>query len=189
MKKSKIQYTASITYDEPTIQKVFRAEYFTYDRLRIVIRALIGLALIAVALFTSVHVAIKVLCLLIGCWLIVAMDFPSKVKAEGVIEARNGAVSTVTLQFGESSVRVVEGKQLYKYTAVDRLVEEGDYFYIFFDRQNAVMLDKNTLDPPKPDAFRHFIVEKTGKKWQDTSLLLMNFRDLRQAVRDRLHRN
>ena len=47
------------------------------------------------------------------------------------------------------------------------------------------MLDKRTLEPADESAFKQFIEEKTGKKWKGTSLLLMNFQDLRQAVKDR----
>lgn len=185
MKSGKQRFTASVEYNDTTIQKVFRVEYFTYDRLKIVTRACIGFALIAMAFFLQLGTALMVICLGLGCWLIVCIDFPSKVKAEGVIQARKGAVSAVTLQFGENSVKVVEGKQSYKYTAIDRLVEDGNYLFLFCDKQNAVMLDKGTLDPADPKAFKEFIEGKTGKRWKGTSLLLMNLKDVIQAVKDR----
>ena len=185
MRNGKQRFTGSGEYNEKTIQKVFRVEYFTYDRIKIITRACIGFALIAMTVFLQLSTLFVVACLAVGCWLIVCIDFPSKVKAEGVLQARNGAVTTVNLQFGENAVKVVEGKQSYKYSAIDRLVTDGDYLFLFCDRQTAVMLDRRTLEPADERAFKQFIEEKTGKKWKGTSLLLMNFQDLRQAMKDR----
>lgn len=189
MRNGKQRFTASVEYNEKTIQKVFRAEYYTYDRIQIIARACIGFALIAMTVFLKLSTIFVVLCLGIGCWLIVCMDFPSKVKAEGVIQARQGAVNTVHLQFEGSSVKVVEGKQTYKYNTIDRLVAEGEYLFLFWNRQTAVMLDRRTLEPADESAFKQFIEEKSGKKWKGTSLLLMNVWDLRQAIKDRRNRS
>ncbi len=185
MKQGKELYSASMVYDEATIQRVFKAEYYTYERLKLVIRGLIGLVLILLAVFGHLSTWLMVICLAIGCWLLVAMDFPSKVKAEGVIEARHGVVSRVTLRFYENDVLIVEAKQNLPYKKLDRLVEENDYIYLFWNRQQAVAFRKDSLRGGKVLDFKDFIAQKSGKKWQGMSLLLMNFKDLRQAIKDR----
>lgn len=177
-------YKASVTFNDKTIQQVFRTEYFTYDRIKVLLRAVVGFALIAVAIFAGFNTAITVVLLLIGCWLFIALDFPSKVRAEGVIQRRKGMENTVHLRFGEIYIEVTEEKKQYKYTEIDRLVADKEYLFIFFSRQKALMLDVNTLEPKDASAFRNFVAEKSGKQWKTTSILFMNFRDLRQAIKD-----
>lgn len=180
----KPKYTASMTFNEKTVQQAFKIEYFTYDKLKVIIRAVIGFLIIAVAILAHFPTAVTVILLLIGCWLFVALDFPSKVKAEGVIQARKGAVNTVHLLFGELFVELKEENKQYKYTDIDRLIAEKEYLVIFFSRQSAVMLDTNTLKPANVSEFRSFISEKSGKTWKTTSMLFMNFNELKQAVKD-----
>ncbi len=181
-------YSASMVYDEATIQRVFKAEYYTYERLKLIIRALIGAALILLAVFGHLSTVWMVVCLAVGCWLLVAMDFPSKVKAQGVIEARKGAVSKVDLRFYDKDVQIVEAKQNLLYAELDRLVEETDYIYLFWNRQEAVAFRKDSLRGGKVIDFKDFIAEKSGKKWQGMSLIFMNFKELMQAIKDRRNR-
>lgn len=184
MKNGKALFTARITFNNKTIQRVFKAEYFTYDKLKVIFRAAAGFALIAMAVFIKLHTALTVLLLLAGCWLIVALDFPSKVRAEGVIQSRGGAANTVNLKFFESSIEVVEERKSYDYTVVDRLTCDKDFLFIFYSRQNAIMIDSATLSPKDVSGFRNFIAGKTGKKWKTTSIFLMNLSDLKQALKD-----
>ena len=67
MRNGKQRFTASVEYNEKTIQKVFRVEYFTYDRIKIITRACIGFALIAMTVFLQLSTLFVVACLAVGC--------------------------------------------------------------------------------------------------------------------------
>lgn len=184
MARFKDVYTASVTFDEKAILRVFRTEYFTYDRIKVLLRAIAGFALIAVAIFASFNTAITVILLLIGCWLFIALDFPSKVRAEGVIAQRKGQKSTVHLHFGEIYIETEEDHKQYKYSEIDRLIVDKEYLFIFFSRQKALMLESATIKPQELSAFRNFVADKAGKSWKTTSIFFMSFKDLKEAIRD-----
>ena len=177
-------FRARVTFNEKTIQRVFKVEYFTYDKLKVILRAIVGFLFIAMAFLVEMHLALMVLCLLIGCWLFIALDFPSKVRAEGVIQARKGAVNTISMKFYDSSIEVVEEKRFYNYSEIDRLIADKDFLFIFYSRQKALMVDTSTLQPSNISDFRNLIAEKSGKRWRMNSILLMNFKDLKQAIKD-----
>ena len=46
-----------------------------------------------------------------------------------------------------------------------RLVSFKEYMYLFPNRTQAMMIDKNTLKPKDEDGFRDFLTEKTGLEW------------------------
>lgn len=177
-------YKASVTFNEKSVERVFRAAYFTYDKLKVVLRAAAGLALIAAAVFLGLPTWAMVLCLIVGCWLFVALDFPSKVRAAGTVDALKGRSNLIHLRFTEFAVEVVEEKKRYKYENVDRLIADKEYLFLFFDRQTAVMVETKTLQPGDVSAFRNFIAGKTGKVWKTTSIFFMNYKELRQAIAD-----
>ena len=95
MQTSKNHFEAVTQYDDDTIRRMFRTEYYVYETARRVLRLGIACAALVLAIFTSIPEVAKILCLLVGTWLIVSQDFPSKVQAEGVIAQRGGQTSTV----------------------------------------------------------------------------------------------
>lgn len=65
-------------------------------------------------------------------------------------------------------------------------MEDSGYFYLFQNRQNAVMVPKATLLPASPDRFRRFVAGETGKTWTEHKPMgLLNLKDLRQMIRDK----
>lgn len=154
-----------MVFDDDSIRQMFRAEYYTYERIRWLIRLCIAIAMIMLALFADLSVALKVICLLMGCWLITSRDFASKIQAERVLEKRYGMTSSVKWSFTNSEIRG-DGKNIFTYHEVDRLVEDKAWFYIFKDRQSAVMVPKAALQPGEEEGFRKFIEKKTHKKWR-----------------------
>lgn len=53
-----------------------------------------------------------------------------------------------------------------------RMVEDKTCFYIFKNRQSAVMVPKMVLQPDHPKEFQNFIEHKTQKKWHSMAGLL-----------------
>ncbi len=184
--KDKSVYQASITFDDDTIRRMFRAEYFTYERMQLLTRIAIGAVLILLGVLTNLPLGAKAIAMMIGVWLVVSLDFPSKVRAETVLQARGGQKSQVSYLFDMKKIAIENGPE-YAYSQVDRVVEDKEYFFVFMDRQTAVMIPKDKLKPANADAFRSFLEEKTGKHaGTEMNLLTMNLKDVHQMMKDRI---
>lgn len=183
MKSTHAYFEAIMVYDDDTIRRMFKTEYYTYEKLRLAGRYVLAIALVAAALLGGLPTIPQALCLMIGAWLFVTPDFPSKVRAEGVIQHRGGQKSSVTLTFDGKAIGIGNG-QMIPYTAADRLIEDERYYYIFRDKQTAVMVPKGGVTVGDPASFRDYIEEKTGKKFEtNKNLMNMNLKDLIAMIR------
>ncbi|MBQ7053095.1 MAG: YcxB family protein [Clostridia bacterium] len=183
MKSTHAYFEAVMIYDDDTIRRMFKTEYYTYEKLRLIGRYVLAIALVAVALLARIPTIPQALCLMVGAWLFVTPDFPSKVRAEGVIQHRGGQKSSVTLTFDGKAIGIGNG-QMIPYQAVDCLIEDEKYYYIFRDKQTAVMVPKGGVTVGAPETFRQYIEDKTGKKFgTNKNLMNMNLRDVIDLIR------
>lgn len=186
MKNRGTYFEAQMTFDDDTIRRMFRSEYYTYETGQRLIRFLLGAAGILTALFLDIHTGARVVLLMFGVWMLVAGDFPSKVQAEGVIEKRGGKSSHVSYQFDESGIRIGESGYI-PYQSLDKLVYDDTYLYLFVNRQNAVMICTNRLKPSDPEGLKSLVERESKKSWKrlTTGILEYNLRDLLQAAGSR----
>lgn len=183
MKSTHAYFEAAMVYDDDTIRRMFKTEYYTYEKLRLIGRYVLAIVLVAAALLTGMPTISQAICLMIGAWLFITPDFPSKVRAEGVIQQRGGQKSSVTLTFDEKVIGIGNG-QIIPYTAVDCLIEDDKYYYIFRDKQMAVMVPQNGVTVGNPEDLRSYIEQKTGKQFESTkNLLNMNLKDVIAILR------
>ena len=184
MQTSKNHFEAKVIFNDETIRRMFRTEFYTYEGMQRLVWLAVAFALVMLALFVPIPTVVKVLCLLVGCAMFAMPDFLSRVAAEGVIMQRGGAESTVNA----GGVDVENGAHI-SFDQIDRLVEDDQYFYLFQSRQMAVMIPKGSLLPANPERFAKVLTKETGKDWQQPkSLWGLNLKDLIQMVKDRFHR-
>lgn len=183
MKNGSVHFEAQVIFDDDTIRRMFRTEYYTYETAQRVLRLILGAAGILAALFLDIHTAARVVFLMFGVWMLVAGDFPSKVQAEGVIEKRGGKSSRVTYQFGSSGIQIMGGGHI-PYQSLDKLIFDDEYLYLFVNRQNAVRFRASALKPADPERLKAEIAEKSGKSWKrlTTGILEYNIRDVLQVI-------
>lgn len=186
MKSTHAYFEAIMVYDDDTIRRMFKTEYYTYERLRLVGRYVLAIALIAAALLSGMPTIPQAICLMIGAWLFISPDFPSKVRAEGVIQQRGGQTSMVEMTFDGKAIGIGNGLTI-AYDEIDRLIEDNQYYYIFRDRQTAVMVPKGGVRNGSDEAFRSYIEEKTGKAFAvNKNILNMNLKDILAMLRDEI---
>lgn len=189
MQTSKNHFESKMIFNDETIRRMFRTEFYIYEGMQRIAWMGIAFALVMLALFVGIPDVLKVFCLLVGCVMFAMPDFLSRVAAEGVIMQRGGAETTVSCRINDGGVDVENGAHI-PFDKIDRLVEDEQYFYIFQSRQMAVMMPKGSLLPANPERFARFLAKETGKEWQRTkSLLSLNLKDLIQMVKDRFHKN
>ena len=181
------QYSAGIDHTEKTITALFRAEYHAYEKSRMLLRLLLGLALIFAAALLTLPAWVKAILLLFGAWFAASMDFPSQIRADKTIEARKGRLPSMRYEFlGDRVSLTGEGHMTIPYKKFTRLTQDREYLYLFLDRDSVCMLDRKTLKPQEPEAFLKFIEEKTGLHWQrEFSFLSLNLPDLLIIFRER----
>lgn len=144
MQTSKNHFEAKVIFNDETIRRMFRTEFYTYEGMQRLVWLAVAFALVMLALFVPIPTVVKVLCLLVGCAMFAMPDFLSRVAAEGVIMQRGGAESTVSCRINAGGVDVENGAHI-PFDKIDRLVEDDQYFYLFQSRQMAVMIPNGTL--------------------------------------------
>ena len=102
MQTSKNHFEAKVIFNDETIRRMFRTEFYTYEGMQRLVWLAVAFALVMLALFVPIPTVVKVLCLLVGCAMFAMPDFLSRVAAEGVIMQRGGAESTVSCRINDT---------------------------------------------------------------------------------------
>lgn len=122
MQTSKNHFEAKVIFNDETIRRMFRTEFYTYEGMQRLVWLAVAFALVMLALFVPIPTVVKVLCLLVGCAMFAMPDFLSRVAAEGVIMQRGGAESTVSCRInaGGGTWKTVPTFRLIRSTAWSR---------------------------------------------------------------------
>ena len=186
MKSKHAYFEAEMVHDDETIRLMFKTEYYTYEKTRLLARYALAVALIAAALLGGLPTIVQAICLMIGAWLFAAPDFLSKVRAEGVIQQRGGQTSSVQMTFDDKKIGIGNGLTI-AYDEIDRLIEDDRYYYIFRDKQTAVMVLKGGVSGGSEEDFRTHIEQRTGKMFAaNKSILTMNLKDVLHMLRSEM---
>ncbi len=180
------RYQAAIRHTEKTVEKLYKMQYAVYEKPRLLLRMLLGFALVVLVVVTALPTWARALLLLLGAWLLVSRDFPAAVRADRVLSERKAALPAMRYGFGERTVHLSgEGSMDIPYKSFTRLIEDIDYLYLFVSRDSVCMLERASLKPNDVLAFGKFMEEKTGLTWRrEKSFLSMSIYDMRQALRD-----
>lgn len=180
------RYRAKIDHTEKTILTLFRVEYHVYEQKKMLIRFLIGIAIVLVGVFVQLPTWARAVLLLIGTWLIASLDFPSQLRADRALETRKGLLPRMSYEFYEDEFTLSgEGSMHIPYHKLSRLVEDRDYLFLFLSRESVCMMSRDSLQPKEPDKFKTFLAEKTGLIWRrERGLLSIDLTDMILMFRD-----
>ena len=172
-------YTAKIEHTRKTLTRLFRTQYYTFEKTRIAVRFCAGIVLIFAGVAVPLPVWARVLLLLPGTWLAVSTDFPAQVQADKVVSARKGNLPVMSYEFFDDSVKISgEGAMSLSYKKFIMLLHDEAYCYLVISREAICMMEK----PDNAEEFMKFIAGRTGLNWQKhKSFLAMNLQDLRET--------
>lgn len=182
------KYTAKIEHTEKTIEQLYRARYHNYEKGRMAVRFVIGIAAIFAAAFAPLHVILKGILLLIGAWMLVSMDFPAAMQADEALEKRQAELPVMKYEFHPDRVCVSgEGSMTITYKKFRKISYDRDYLYLFISANSICMIDRGSIRPKEDDlGLMTFISEKTGLLWQqEKSMIFFNIYDIKQIFSDR----
>lgn len=173
-------FEGRVDHNSDTIRRLFKAEYDTYEMRKIILRFAVGAVLAIAGLAGRFPMIAQGTLMMAGCWLIVSRDFPSKCRADRTLENRKTALPTIVTRFYDDYMELDgEGHMKLPYDKVQHLVEEKGYYFLFFGKGSACMIDGKTLRPDAVDKFREFVAQRTGLEWRETtSWLNMSLMDL-----------
>jgi len=182
-----LHYKAEITHNEKTIEKMYVAQYYSYEQLRMYLRFVLGIVLAGVAILASLPMWLRAMMLLLSGWLISSADFPAQIRADRVCQARKGKLPVMQYDFYEDRISISgEGSMTAKYNKFEKLVEDSGYLYMFMSKDSVCMIDKATVSGASLEDFKAFLAEKTGVKWKyKKSMLAFNLYDIRDMFKQR----
>jgi hypothetical protein len=178
-------YEGRIEHNTDTIRRMFKATYYKYEMKKVLVWLLVGATLIVLGLVGKFSLGVQGILMMIGCWIVVSRDFPSKIKADRTLELRKQALPTIITTFYKDYVELNgEGRMKLQYDRFQYLLEDQVYLFLFIDKDSVCMIDSRTLKPDNLDQFKKFVSEKTNLDWkQNVSLLHMSFMDLLQYLK------
>lgn len=179
-------YRAKISHTEKTVERLYKMQYYVYEKPHMLARLLVGFALVVAAVVSALPTWGKALLLLLGAWLLVSRDFPAAVRADRALSARKAGLPDMNYGFGADQLHLSgEGSMDIPYRKITHLVEDREYLYLFLSRSSVCMMEKASVKPADIMAFAAFLEEKTGLKWQaEKSFLSMSIYDIRRAIKD-----
>ncbi|MBQ7577491.1 MAG: YcxB family protein [Synergistaceae bacterium] len=177
-------YRTSIEHNAKTIQALYKAQYYTYDKARIILRFSAGLAMIIICAASNLYLWLKGLLLLAGAWLVSVPDFPAQMRADKVLQARKN-FPVMNYEFHDEFIIISgEGSMKISYPQIKNLVHDKEYYYMFIARDSVCMMQKSSLAPNEQENFTKFISLKTGQNWkQNKFFLAMNLTDIRELCK------
>lgn len=171
-KKSKERYRAGAALDERTVNALYRTSLYTYGKISIFIRAGIGAVILLTILFVHMPVWASFPAMVLGCWLFVSYDFPARVQARSYLKKHTGKPESVRCTFLDDMMLSKDGE--HSYSAIDRLIYDDNYLYVFFSRKDCFILEIASVVPHDTQSFKQWLAAKTGKSWDTPSLALLS---------------
>jgi len=180
-------FKGEIVHTEKTLRQLFRTEYETYERKKIFVWMGVGALMIVLAILVEMSMPLRVILLLIACWLLVSSDFPAEMRADKVVDTRRGSLPSMSYEFYDKDMKLEsEGSMRMKYDKFQRLIEDSDYLYLFEAKNSVCMLDKDSIQGGSVDQFKEFMEKRTGLEWRRCkSILSLSLTDIIQSARDR----
>lgn len=173
-------YQGHIKHTEATIFRLFRTQYRCFCQKQMLLRFLLGLALVFLAvLLGKLPYLLRLLALIAGAWFMVSLDFPSQMNADRALELRRTALPEMRYAFSASEVQISgESSRSIQYDKLIRLAEDAEYLYLFSSREMACMIERATITPGD-EKLMDFLAQKTGLEWKSyKSFFFLNLYDL-----------
>ena len=172
-------YTARMRHSPETVRRFTALQYDTFEWGRKLLMLLLSAGCMLLGLVSGSAV-LAVLCFFVGALLLTNLNARANAVADGVIEAMGGSFPELEYTFGESAFRDGEARPEVPYTRLMRLIEDGEYLYLFISRASGYMLARESAEGEGgAEGLMRFLSEKTGLSWtKPVSLWTFRLQDL-----------
>lgn len=139
-----------------------------YGRTRRIIRVLLASLPIAAGLFLGPDTMWGILLLVLGVMFYYFTSYMYERDAERAFRLTPEAYRSVRYVFREDGFTVEAGdkKRDVLYGEICLLADDGSYYYLFINPQQAYMMELCQADRTRAADWEAFLTEKTGKRWK-----------------------
>ena len=172
-------YTARMRHGPETVRRFTALQYNTFEpgRKLLMLALSAGCMLLGLA---SGSAMLAVPCFFVGALLLTNLNARANAVADGVIEAMGGSFPELVYFFGEDAFRDGEERPAVPYEKLIRLIEDGEYLYLFVSKASGYMLSRSSVEGEGGcEGLMRFLAEKSGLMWtKPVSLWTLRLRDL-----------
>lgn len=181
-----MRYTAEMQHTEESIRRLSKIQYHTFRPGVRLLWIAAGIGSIFGAVYSGADQLLFYLLMLAGCWLMMNLDLPAKHRADKIIASGAGKLPHTRFHFRESDFTVKSSgyEKTLPYRQLYALLEDGEYLYLFLNRDAGYMVDKATVPSGELAGLKAALEAGSGLSFRSpTTLLNLNLRRLRRPGR------
>lgn len=165
--KKPAAYTGKATYNEAALTAFCKVQFSAFRRQTQVFVALLGLALVVLAVCGVTSGGVSVILGALGCWIITLPGVLPKSDADRLIAAMQGNFSTSVYSFDDKGFDIVAGKDTNRlgYDNMIRLIEDDMYYFFFATPKLAYIVEKASVRPFGEEKFKSYVSRRVGLEW------------------------
>lgn len=169
-KPEKIYFRVKMQHDEDTLVKLSRMQYDIFCKRNLFFRSIIAAAAIIFGIM-NFEAVWGIFLTAYGCYMLTSKYSSSNHTAHKLTKQLKESglpFPSSEYSFDSTAMHIVslperDEMDPLPYSAINSLGEDLNYFYIFRNQYGGYMIPKSALGDEGTDAFRKFILEKTGK--------------------------
>ncbi len=162
-----IRYRAGMQYDEESVRKLDNVITDTYHIWRRIIWYVVAVAMVLYGVASGIGSVIGMLFTAAGCILLPAVRRIPSGRGNQIIQVMRGKTLSFAYEFREDRlISNAAGQDTpILYRDILKLVKDDRCYYLFQSKDQACMIDKQTLKPADAQGFEKFLQQKTGMEW------------------------
>lgn len=180
-----IRFRAGMQYDENSVRRLDNVITDMYHIWRRLIWLAVAVVMILYGVASGIGTTIGMLFTAAGCILLPAVRRIPSGNGNRIIQVMRDKSLAFSYEFGEESLtsEAAGGRMQIAYRDLISLVKDERYYYLFQSRDQACMIDRESLKPADPEAFEKFLQKKTGKEWtRPDGIAKMTLRRLLESI-------
>lgn len=174
-------FSGTVVYSARTVRQMEKIRNRTFNLMTSVVRIICAGIMVVCGYLSGGKTGTAFVAF--GCILAVSSDIIGRWRCEQTVRALGGNTISVMYRFSPKEfLTETNGSVTHcAYADLICLMEDDDHYYLFPNEHQLYMMEKGTLDPAQPTAFRTMISKESGLKWlRPLSLLTVNLKQLIQ---------
>lgn len=166
-------FKARMTHTEKSCLRLAKAQNVCFGRSRNIVRLILAAVPFAVGYAIGLDTTAGVLFIVFACFFYYKTSFMYERDAKRAFAQTPKQFLNVEYDADEASFKIFSGgiEKRIEYSSLYALVSDKKYAYIFINKQQAYMIDFQTLIPGKTEAFCNFLNQKTGLGWKSINIV------------------
>ncbi len=179
------RFRAEIIYDENTVRLMDQTVTDAYHPLRRVVWLLVAVAMILYGVSVGIDSPLGMLFLFAGCILLPVSTKMTSYTGTRILRVMKGKQMRMSYRFASDGIysrTAGSDETRTRYSDIIRMIQRKQYIYLFLNRNQALMIDTQTLTPKDAAGFESFLKQQTELDFSEagglTSIRLSTLIDL-----------